>query len=90
MFVMQKIHRKTCKNCYIIPVPTTIEYGNFRNHSSLNFTLFSLHLIQSFESQKDIEKVWEIKDMEKLPFLQAIYLQCVKNKAMLGACWQQW
>ena len=76
MFVMQKIHRKTCKNCYIIPVPTTIEYGNFRKHSSLNFTLFSLHLIQSFESQKDIEKVWEIKDMEKLPFLQAIYLQC--------------
>ena len=76
MFGMQKIHRKTCKNCYIIPVPTTIEYGNFRNHSSLNFTLFPLHLILSFESPKYIEKVWEIKDSEKLPFLQAIYLQC--------------
>ena len=88
MFVMQKIHRKTCKNCYIIPVPTTIEYGNFRKHSSLNFTLFSLHLIQSFESQKDIEKVWEIKDMEKLPFLQAIYLQCYTIKWSYTIIWQ--
>ena len=76
MFGMQKIHRKTCKNCYFIPLPTTIEYGNFRNHSSLNLILFPLHLIQSFESQKYIEKVWEIKGNEKLPFLQAIYLQC--------------
>ena len=77
MFGMQKIHRKTCKNCYFIPLPTTIEYGNFRNHSSLNLILFPLHLIQSFESQKYIEKVWEIKGNEKLPFLQAIYLQCI-------------
>ena len=79
MFGMQKIHRKTCKNCYFIPLPTTIEYGNFRNHSSLNLILFPLHLIQSFESQKYIEKVWEKKGMEKLPFLQAIYLQCIYN-----------
>ena len=79
MFGMQKIHRKTCKNCYFIPLPTTIEYGNFRNHSSLNLILFPLHLIQSFESQKYIEKVWEIKGNEKLPFLQAIYLQCITS-----------
>ena len=61
MFGMQKIHRKTCKNCYFIPLPTTTEHGNFRTHSSLNLILFSLHLIHSFESQKYIEKVWEKK-----------------------------
>ena len=35
MLVCRKYIEKTCKNGYNIPVQTTIEYGNFRNHSIL-------------------------------------------------------
>ena len=38
--------------------------------------IISVYILHYFHCQKYIEKVWEIKGMEKLPFLQAIYLQC--------------
>ena len=38
--------------------------------------IISVWILHYFHCQKYIEKVWEIKGMEKLPFLQAIYLQC--------------
>ena len=40
--------------------------------------IISIYILHYFHYQKYIEKVWEIKDMEKLPFLQAIYLQCAR------------
>ena len=55
---MQKIHRKTCKNCYSIPVPTTIEYGNFRNHSSLNFTFLMNVLLAIFHYISNVKKLY--------------------------------
>ena len=58
MFGMQKIHRKTCKNSYNIPVPTTIEYGNFRNHSSLNFTFLMNVLIATFHYISNVKKMY--------------------------------
>ena len=58
MFGMQKIHRKTCKNCYNIPVPTTIEYGNFRNHSSLNFTFLMNVLLATFHCLSNVKRMY--------------------------------
>ena len=37
-----------------------------------------------YQSQKCIEKAWEITDNEKLPLLQAIYLQCSTSTIVLG------
>ena len=35
-----------------------------------------LNTFIDYQSQKCIEKAWEITDNEKLPLLQAMYLQC--------------
>ena len=34
---MQKIQRETCKKCYFILLQITIEYVNYRSHSSIRF-----------------------------------------------------
>ena len=52
------MHRKTCKNCYNIPVPTTIEYGNFRNRSSLNFTFLMNVLLATFHYISNVKKMY--------------------------------
>ena len=43
-----------------------------------------LNTFIDYQSQKCIEKAWEITDNEKLPLLQAIYLQCSTSTIVLG------
>ena len=83
---MQKIHRKTCKNCYSIPVPTTIEYGNFRNHSSLNFTFLINVLLAIFHYISNVKKLY-IFAVYNINYLQYSFTSSSgKGKKSVDSC----